>query len=672
MEESRKKETEELNKKILSKSKQTNVNMHPSEITNAKINIEDRKEIVKDKIDDKNDDNMFNNSIDKNIKSEDIIASITPEAEGMVSFENSQLDYKKRDDLFKKRLDMLQNTRNNVFNDNLNIPTNPLVNKSQLDVNPRDFLIKNPENPDFEAVNLPINVKSEIIHKTTNLDNKLIINPPNTHYSDISQSRTKEMDYTTENVLIINSFDRKWYSNWRTDDNDNDILDMPKDTNRYNFSIKFSTNSDESNIANVNHNFRNVKKIELIDITLSAHDNSTYLGHDFNLQDCDFSSDSDSDYDSDSSENNTIISDSSENNTIISDSSENNTIISDSSEDNTIDKDYDSCSNEEGIDNDVYLINKFDNDVDSDDNIDIDKNYNQKDIVSVPYKDENKVEKSTNHKSYTNLCLSNYPYLMLNIKEYSGKILSTNKDNTNNLSRLIFDKHIGKIQNDNNSMNGFLLLKPLLPGGNGSLIFEPTPLGILDTLTFSLLTPENQLYASENTWNIDNLRLMSIKIYKCNNSYFIDLYTNIEFHSSLYQNGDLLIIKNLEFLIYKEGKTKIKKGLNDTLHKIKNYLNRPYGLTILNTKYNSKIKTKNQLYINNFRDELDHNDFHNIITIPLENVDHNIFNLKKCKYYDVGGSIINKTIQPVITLKIECKDTRLTESNLKMDQNVYF
>ena len=77
-------------------------------------------------------------------------------------------------------------------------------------------------------------------------------------------------------------------------------------------------------------------------------------------------------------------------------------------------------------------------------------------------------------------------------------------------------------------------------------------------------------------------------------------------------------------------------------------------------------------YINNFRDELDHNDFHNIITIPLENVDHNIFNLKKCKYYDVGGSIINKTIQPVITLKIECKDTRLTESNLKMDQNVYF
>ena len=268
---------------------------------------------------------------------------------------------------------------------------------------------------------------------------------------------------------------------------------------------------------------------------------------------------------------------------------------------------------------------------------------------------------SNNNLPYANLNLQNYPYLLFNISEYSGDVYSTNSTNCNSVTRLVIAKHFFQGRNDATrpNMSGFLLLRPLLPKGTSCLEFKPTPITSLDTLTFSINTPDGLLYANENPWNLDNLRLHKIAIDMSSGFPKIELHLGKIFIPTIYEIGDNIIIKSFEFLKLAEGITYIDNNLNEFQRRIKAYLTSLSGIHITNRRYCDYSQIP--ITIAN----TDRFGFCNILTVPLPlDMIQDFHNDIPEKVWDVGGCLLNKSIQPVITIKVTCKETQLNSGNL--------
>jgi hypothetical protein len=210
-------------------------------------------------------------------------------------------------------------------------------------------------------------------------------------------------------------------------------------------------------------------------------------------------------------------------------------------------------------------------------------------------------------------------------------------------------------------MSGFLLLRPMLPKGTSCLDFLPTPLNSLDTLTFSINTPDGLLYANENPWNIDNLRLKHLAINLETGYPNIELYVEKLFIPTIYEIGDNLLIKSLEFLMITDGVSHINTNLDDFYQRVKSYLTGPAGVHIINRRYCDYNKLP--ITIAN----TDQYGFCNVLTVPLpiDIIQEYSGNFPQ-SFKDVGGCILNKSIQPVVTLKLSCRDTKLDINHLQI------
>ncbi len=276
-------------------------NIHPSTISSGKVN----QPISAKPFSDETDQviNKTSNKTEPGGLQEEYL-------DGLQQFSEQKKTYENREQAFQTRLKKLQETREANFKNNL-LDTDQVQNNSsnmEIDENLirtndlRENSIYEQRNQMDSAINTSRNiydVDPKQIFKTrgdtesqdvlpqisnsnlrpSNYNQPELINKPD-------ELPPKYRDYRipgdvakyTNHILVINAYDRRWYGEWSKSEDGGDILSTNLNHNRYQFSIKFSPDSDENSMASIKRNFKNVVNIEIIDIILSAHDNPTYIG----------------------------------------------------------------------------------------------------------------------------------------------------------------------------------------------------------------------------------------------------------------------------------------------------------------------------------------------------------------------------------------------------------
>lgn len=507
----------------------------------------------------------------------------------MINFENQQKSFKSKEVEFQNRLNQLKAQRENFFQENLvekeeskdNLISREAKLSSSIDYLKNNKNDINLENDSIKPVDKKYNDNflkmSEIIPKNIDSNLATIPNEPVNKNKDMG----KEVIDTC--LVVVNASDRKWYGNWTTDQDGNDILSASLNQNRYNFTIKFSSDQDETNLIYIKESLKNIKTIEISDVILSTHDNPSLIG-----------------------------------------------------------------------------INKKDIVI---------ENITKKDIVNPDTKETEEVVKKikthdhckVNKYIYYNIHM--YPYLLINIKEYSGNLVTTN-NRDRFTGRLVIGKNYvnNSFCRNNDIVQGYMLMKPLVSTNNCSINFSPTPLPNLDKLTVSLNKPNGDLYASENAWNIDNLSIIGIDL--CDDCINICVYP--PFHPSMYLCGDSINIKRFEFLKIEECLVKIKDTLTSDELNIKNFFSSNNSIYIQKTSY---IPYKDLNYANSI-DKICMCEFHNIISIGNPLIVDKECNFNYCfnnnGKWSAGGHLININIQPIYTFNISYFSSILEKKSLNI------
>ena len=416
LEKNRENELVELNKHLVKKKKSeivNNVKTSPKNINNTEQpNINSQQTNI----------NLHQNNFDKHI-------------EAMDKFQKSNNDHKEREELFQERLKNLQNIRNNVFKSQLDIDTLNPTNKA-LNVEPKDFLLKNKiENIKFKQsldkdendnniLKIRENGNNFTSNKVENIQKKTINTPNITNTTEVK----------VNNTLVINSIDRRWYGNWEKDVNGNVYLENSEFTNRYDFAIKFGVGNEILNQPSISKSFKNITSIEVIDVIMSSHDNGIYVGNIINNHQIEYNYD-------------ILISEYCKKNVIVK-----HTEATISTQNNSTNEDVKNTDNFNNVNSHDLMdeVDSVDSDMDDDilENDQATSEYNLDITTEIP-----------NATNYLNICMSNYQYLLLKIKEFSGKVLTTNSKQLGCVSRLIVDKPICRCKLLNDDLSGFFIIK---------------------------------------------------------------------------------------------------------------------------------------------------------------------------------------------------------------------
>jgi hypothetical protein len=552
--------------------------------------------------------------------------------DGMVEFTRVQQAKKTRDLEFEQRLKTLQDKRNLNFKNNTNstpidelpIVTAPDINqehvtsiyqqRNQID----DQTRSHPQDIDIKKlitsqamVSANDQFSNDSIAVTTQLPTI-----PNQDQVIFARQNTVQPPHETHHIIIINAEDRPWYGSWSTDSEGNDIMVNSLYPNRYHFPVKFSPASGPETITSIKSNFRNIITLEVIDVMLSTHDNPTFIGGVPPL-------------DQDITTSIPILS-------------------------------SDCCNEDQG-----------DSDTDSCEEV---PDTNETNILAGSGSTTTGFGKKIllpELLPYVQLSIYKYPYLLLNIEEFTGKFYSTSRANQNMISRLVIAKHYlqrhGRGSVTNNLLNGYFLLKPMLSGSGNELNFYPTPLTKLDTFTISLTTPDGSPYGENNPWNLDGVGVTNISLNHAGLYSTLDLYVDKPFHPCLYLRGDSILLHQIRFLQTNETRVNIKTELDQIETEIYQYLNAENtSFTVISTHYEKTVTETPH-----------HPTFHNIITISIPiSIDNNCCIHKRLQIsnnstsdkpeWQVGGFVLNRSIQPTYTVKITCLSSEISREALAL------
>lgn len=531
--------------------------------------------------------------------------------DGMVEFNRIQQEKQSRDQAFEQRLKYLQNKRETTFKNNTSsTPITDLPESVPTDMSapPTSIFqqrnqIENITRTYPQDVDIHKLIGNQPITPIGNLTNIIPVNPaPMANNILVDPTNNIISPQETNHIIIINAEDRPWFGNWTQDSDGNDIMAPGLSPNRYHFPVKFSPASGSEGIASIKTNFRNIISLEVMDVMLSTHDNPTFIGG-----------------------------------------------IP------PIDRD---------ITTSIPLVN-CDEDDDVSDSYDDEGEFSESQIKPTSTIDSI----LPRLLPYVQLSIYKYPYLLLNIEEFSGKFYSTSRAHQNMVSRLVIAKHYlqrhGRGDINNNLLNGYFLLKPMLVGGGNELQFYPTPLPKLDTFTLSLTTPDGTPYGENNPWNLDSLEVNKITLTTDGLCSTIDLQVNRAFHPCIYLRGDSILLNQIKFLQSNQIKVNIKTDLDNVETELYRYLNyERRSFTVVSTHYQKTVT-----------DHLHHPTFHNVITIsiPIE-LDRYccikptsliIENRSLTRLeWPVGGFLLNKSIQPTYTVKITCLSSEIQREAL--------
>ena len=260
-----------------------------------------------------------------------------------------------------------------------------------------------------------------------------------------------------------------------------------------------------------------------------------------------------------------------------------------------------------------------------------------------------------------------YPYLLMNLKEFSGNMLTSNPHgNDNMMGRLVIGKNYvnSSFCKNNDIVQGYILMKPMISASSCSVQFKPTPLSVLDKLTIQLLKPNGDIYASENSWNLDNIGILGIEVEEDQ----IKLYVDTPFHPSMYLCGDSLSIKCFEYLVIDNEVINIQKNLSKQQQNIKQFLDQTKSIYIKKTEF---VPYESLNFIHT-QDNPCMCEFHNVIILGmplLSNIYNNNSDIEficsnKGKW-SAGGCLLNNNIQPSYTFNITYNNNTIDKNNLK-------
>lgn len=155
-----------------------------------------------------------------------------------------------------------------------------------------------------------------------------------------------------------------------------------------------------------------------------------------------------------------------------------------------------------------------------------------------------------------------YPYLMLNIDEFTDIYDGTNDSVRRCFCHLIFDKCY-KAPNG----RGYIILNTIQ---NEKKVFHPTPLSSLSKMTVSVRKPNGELLNTSR----DEYQVFKVE-YELYNKQFLKIVTNKYFDKNEFYKGDTVIIKNFALTNNAPGMS------DDIISKFNDFINRKEGHEIL-------------------------------------------------------------------------------------------
>ena len=597
-------------------------------------------------------------------------------------FENKQDQFRERDQLFHERMEQIQEKRGKTIQQGLENPSSDRA------------LHTSNRGTSYEAghrnnVELEIRNSRPALHEidtkrlfqdniSTGASSKasLVGSITEAHHSDLGNPRllppkSKEAESKSlDELIIIHASDRDWAGTWTRDSEGNDILSESPNPDRYRFPIKFSPSQTEEKMASIQKSFRNITQIEIVDVMLSAHDNPCF--EEFLVEDQkkkrkskqkeskkskkskeEESADSNTSHDSDESdqagdgsetEYEYVEEDEEDGESRNLDESSKRNAQEESEESQEVGTlEDDEYLDEDGLEEAIIVDQDLDEDDDSDGEDPEDKE--KRLIISFG-------------ESISVFQLYRYPYLMLDVQEFTGQLSSTNRFHRSAMTRLVVSRQFAPRGSE--PLRGYIYLRSLVGPSMSSLSFSPTPLPSLDMLTFSLLLPTGQRYGEEHQWNRDPLVIRSVTCVPQGFSGCIEIEVATPFFDSIYTAGDHILIKSLEFVEdIEDGGLSIQKNTTSFQEEIKSFLTRPEGNTIISTKRT----IEDPRIPKPFRNKI-------VVALPVK-----MDRFCRCEpivqekvEWRMKGHLLNGSIQPVYTLKISYLENEFNPEQLAISQ----
>jgi hypothetical protein len=606
-------------------------NFHPSQTVNT-----DPREVSYN-VSAKSSSDLPDDGLGENLP----LTAPTERLDGMLQFERQQEEQKKREDAFNDRLTQLQAKREQTFKQNLagneatrqpappypqpkisesrdpqSQPSSIYLERNRV-VQPVDLAKTDPKS----LLQLPLS--SETTAQAVYPKAQIQVN----HNIGRVPPKAPEIKNENQYTIVVNASDRKWYGDWTENEDGSCNLSPIPFPNRYSFPLKFDPSNGEQGQVSIKRNFRNITQIELVDVILSAHDNPTYVGR------------------------------------------------------------YGS----ETIGAGMILVEPNET-----------ENNGEQESEKQEIEEESVTEELIT--PYLHMNLQNLPYLSFSLREFSGSVYSTNTINRTSIARMIVAKQYLQSNNrkEDRTMSGFVLLTPHNGNDLNGVLFRPTPLPSLDMITIGIERPDGELYASENPWNLDHCTVQAMAVveegqedahidccgqehkfidasesetdaepdqaeYKEPSDCHLEVFVDPPFHPTLFKEGDQLLFKSVEFLHKREGCESILKNRSPQQELIRNYLTSPHGVYAIGSRYCKHFIHSRP----SCAEEKIALGFCNVIMLSLPFTINSKGQFKQYKYqcqrWLAGGNVLNKSIQPVVTLSLKTQSLELSRSDLRID-----
>ena len=614
-------------------------------------------------------------------------SSQNPRPDEGQQFESEQDQFKARDQLFQERLERIQENREQTIQQGLENPSSTPIsqlvssqsnqnagrNNVEMDIrNSRPQLHEIDTKKLFQDTIAPPSQNRVAFNKGRVPDVQEVQPVQEVHQNDLGNPRllqklpSEAESKTLDELVIIHASDRDWAGTWTRDSEGNDILSESPNPDRYRFPIKFSPSQTEEKMASIQKSFRNIKQIEIVDVMLSAHDNPCF--EEFLVEDQREKTGKNSKNSKNSKNKEKTAKDTPESSSTHShDSQESESLDKESADDSETEYEYveeEVTDDESQDDNDSSNQERSEAaNLEDDEYLDED-GLEEAIIVEDADKDPDDPDESSEDKekrliisfgeSISVFQLYRYPYLMLDVQEFTGQLSSTNRFHRSAMTRLVVSRQFAPRGSE--PLRGYIYLRSLVGASMSSLVFSPTPLPSLDMLTFSLLLPTGQRYGEEHQWNRDPLVIRSVSCIPKGVSGCIEIEVATPFFESIYATGDHILIKSLEFVEdLEEGGLAIQKNLNSFQEEIKTFLTRPEGNTIISTKRT----LCDPLIPKPFRNKI-------VIALPVK-----MDRFCRCQPvvqekvdWRMKGHLLNGSIQPVYTLKISYLENEFSPEQL--------
>jgi hypothetical protein len=151
-----------------------------------------------------------------------------------------------------------------------------------------------------------------------------------------------------------------------------------------------------------------------------------------------------------------------------------------------------------------------------------------------------------------------YPYLILQIDEFSDVYDGTNDSVRKGFAKLVYEQSY-KAPNG----RGYIILKPMQ---KEKKVFYPAPLSSFSRLSLSILRPNGALLNQSS----DNYKLLKIE-YEQFNTHYLKIVTNVYFDKNEFFSGDEIIIRGHEM-------TDLTEDMNDIyIRRFNEFINRKEG-----------------------------------------------------------------------------------------------